>query len=244
METPQKRVVATTVALVLVGMTVAAALIGFGGLQSESDPAVSSNFVATTASLSRDLLALEQAVAALERRIAAREADAAHIRSISEVRIVNPARPTQNRLVPNKVIEYRGRTSYILTFDLITQAVRPYWTNIFHIGDTNTIRSPGIWQYPSNRRAIHFRQSGENYPHGHWNWGCDPSDSVTPPPNHWYRVIVRANKHAYTVSYNGQLQCRSVFDVAPPAGQQHVWFSDPWYHASPVIVKNLYFKVY
>jgi len=118
--------------------------------------------------------------------------------------------------------------------------IHRHWGSIFHYGNSNGHRAPGMWMWPSRHR-LHVRVAQSN----HGNWGCDPGAAINRDTNHWYFVACVISKHSgnkgkLTVYFDGKQvsQCSSSGTTTWWKGHQF-WTSDPWYRPMAGEMKDL-----
>ena len=149
--------------------------------------------------------------------------------------------PSRNYGLPAKVIQYGGRKRYRLSMNIRINRMTSQWGTIVAVGNTDRVRVPSIFGYPSNQRRLHFRQSTAS----NWNDGCDPTVAQTPPLGRFFRVDLISQPGHFSVRYNRRLQCQRPITMATVVGSQRVWFGNPWNPvASPVTLEQLRFYVF
>jgi len=162
-----------------------------------------------------------------------------------------PVKKTLQLQLPSKSEPERGRkvsdiwvyTNYEVSLTIRPMEVRSGWTNILHITASGNNAKMG-----DHIPAVHFWSSSTRLRittgcDDDWDRSIDPLENL--PIGTDTHVTIRVNGGAFTVHYGnrevGRRECANPF--VPSKGQLGaVYFSDPWYQSSKVVVKNLIYS--
>lgn len=152
----------------------------------------------------------------------------------SETVLVSAGRkPARNK----KIGEFAPDDNYEVTFSIRMDAVRGGWHNVFHIGNSDRERHPGIWQ---NGDRLSIMYAVDN----HWDrYICTTNMAKNPQlkPGVFHNVKFGAYADGSAkYMFDGKEVCKSLpAEDWKAFARRNVYLSDPWYRPAAVTVKDL-----
>ena len=120
----------------------------------------------------------------------------------------------------------------VISFDLVVHSIYGNdYHSIFHMGSSNSERSPGIWLNPS-ASTLHLRISDSSS----WNSGYGAGDTLD--FNIWYNIKITACDGTITY-YLDDVSKTSYDRTIDSRTDTPVYGSDPWWDAANVTIKNI-----
>jgi hypothetical protein len=140
----------------------------------------------------------------------------------------------------NQVATVDSLQNYDLTFTMELASdwsIDGTWQSVFHIGDTNGQRLPGLWFHPSG--GLHVVQSHSDCDACCCQWGVDQTAGAAFEKDKTYEIKVVVENNQMAVYVDGALVGTASGSATYAATDAAVYVGDPWYDAAKVTLSDI-----
>jgi len=142
--------------------------------------------------------------------------------------------------IGNQVATVDSLQNYELTFTMELASdwsITGDWQSVFHIGDMNSHRLPGIWFHQS-QNALWVKQTYSDCYPSHCEWG-GMTTGVTFAAGETYDIKVVVQNYQMAVYVDGGLAGTESGSSTYAATDANVYVGDPWYNAAKVTLSDI-----
>ena len=107
------------------------------------------------------------------------------------------------------------------------------WVSIFHCGQDDYQRFPGVWIHKNAKIGFYIRFSDQD----DWDRGTGTFDDLV--ANQWYHLEIDVTKTTFRVTVDGVVKYDERKSRHNVYDDMVCYLGDPWYDAADVEVKNL-----